>query len=82
MMSKFMALVMVSVITTSATIYANEGMPAPVEGPAAPAENVTQGAPTTPAMSADSTSGKDEKKRDLARRRHKRKHRRHRRRHR
>lgn len=83
---KFMTVVMLVAIMSGASIFANEGMPAPVEEPSAPAaampagENVNQGAPAMPAMSANTGAGKEEKKRDLARRRHKRKHRRHHRR--
>lgn len=80
MIFKFMACVMAAVFMTCSIIEANEGMPAPVENastPVAPAENVSPGAP---AATAESEVGKAEKKRDLARRRHKRKHRRNRRR--
>ncbi len=82
MIAKFMTFVMAIVFMSNVSLFANEGMPTPVgepSAPAVPAENMTQGAPTTSAVTTDSGAGKEVKKREPARRRHKRKNRKHRR---
>lgn len=76
-MIKFMSFLVVALIMTSVSVFANDDMPtnmgAPV-APAVPAQGMNPGNSSESGMKMGNGMGKQEAKREPARRRHKKRH--------